>query len=341
VDGQTGRLTAEAEWRRNLIAPGGVVVTPLLHARSDAIYANFGPEAQRELRSVGGDVRSAYYRYMATAGMEVRWPVLFSTASSTHILEPIGQVFVRPNEPHGNRLGIPNEDAQSLVFDASTLFERDKFSGFDRIEGGTRANLGFRYSGNLGGGWTTSAIFGQSYHLAGRNPYADRDLVNLQAFSGLETDRSDYVGQVGLGTPIGVTLNAGARFDKDSFRVRRTDLAARYSSPFLSLSTSYAFIPSRSSADGTMAHELRASASARVAEHWRVFAAGTYDIMSNTLVNRSLGFTYDDNECFEITLRYSERENRRTREVTRNIGFQITLRTLGDFGSSTGVLGGF
>ena len=39
---------------------------------------------------------------------------------------------------------LPNEDAQSLVFDASTLFETNKFSGFDRTEGGIRANLGIK-----------------------------------------------------------------------------------------------------------------------------------------------------------------------------------------------------
>src|SRR5690606_6314399 len=120
-------------------------------------------------QTVGTDIRSAYYRSMATAGLEARWPILFSTTSSTHILEPTAQIFARPNEPYGNRLGIPNEDAQSLVFDASNLFERDKFSGYDRIEGGTRANVGLRYTGDFGSGWSANAIVGQSYHLAGQN----------------------------------------------------------------------------------------------------------------------------------------------------------------------------
>src|SRR5690606_41028964 len=96
---------------------------------------------------VASDVRSAYYRTMATAGLEARWPVLFSTTSATHILEPMGQTLARPNEPFGSTVGIPNEDAQRLVFDATNLFRRDKFSGYDRIEGGVRANLGIRYSG--------------------------------------------------------------------------------------------------------------------------------------------------------------------------------------------------
>ena len=36
----------------------------------------------------------------------------------------------------------PNEDAQSLVFDETNLFAWNKFSGYDRIEGGTRLNYG-------------------------------------------------------------------------------------------------------------------------------------------------------------------------------------------------------
>ena len=85
-------------------------------------------------------------------------------------------------------LGIPNEDAQSFVFDATTLFERDKFSGYDRMEGGTRANVGLRYSGAYGSGWTTNAMLGQSYQVAGENSFAAPDLVNVGAYSGLETD---------------------------------------------------------------------------------------------------------------------------------------------------------
>ncbi|MDZ7823339.1 MAG: LPS assembly protein LptD [Ahrensia sp.] len=81
------------------------------------------------------------------------------------MLEPIAQIYVRPNEMLAGVL--PNEDAQSLVFDYSNLFSRDKFSGYDRTEGGTRANIGLRYTGTFNNGWGISAIAGQSYHLAG------------------------------------------------------------------------------------------------------------------------------------------------------------------------------
>src|SRR5690606_29177468 len=122
---------------------------------------------------------------------------------STHVIEPVAQIFVRPDEPFAGRFGVPNEDAQSFVFDASNLFERDKWSGYDRIEGGTRANLGIRYSGTFASGWTADALVGQSYHIAGLNSFATPDLVHAGAESGLETDVSDFVAMVGVSSPDG------------------------------------------------------------------------------------------------------------------------------------------
>src|SRR5690606_20801404 len=180
-----GRVTAEAEWKRSYMAPGGLMLTSILHARGDAIGVSYDGLSEEAIRraalnnGVEADIRSSYYRAMATAGLEARWPVLFSTSSSTHVLEPMAQVFVRPDAPYGDVLGIPNEDAQNLVFDASNLFERDKFAGYDRIEGGIRANLGIRYSGAFANGWTANAIAGQSIHIAGTNPYASPDFVNV------------------------------------------------------------------------------------------------------------------------------------------------------------------
>lgn len=345
LDGNSTRFTAEVEWKRSVITQGGLVFTPLLHGRGDAIFTNFGDGAQQAFSQppfdTAAEVRAAYYRYMATAGMEVRWPVLFSTSSAAHILEPIGQIFVRPDEPYGNSLGIPNEDAQSLVFDATNLFQRDKFSGFDRIEGGTRANLGFRYTGDLGGGWSTHAIFGQSYHLAGRNPYASPDLVNVGAYSGLQTARSDYVGQVGIGTPNGFNFIAGARFDQANFSPRRADLTTTYSGSFTRLAARYSYIaaqPTYGFADDRQ--EATISGSTQVAEHWRVFASGTYDFQNSRLTSRSIGFTYDD-ECFLFTLSYTERHPVNREEVSRSLGFRVSLRTLGDFGTSSSVFDSF
>ncbi|WP_295811696.1 LPS-assembly protein LptD [uncultured Nitratireductor sp.] len=345
VEGIASRMTAEAEWKRSFVSAGGLVVTPILQARGDAIYTDYDATTVNGVTSfelngtaVGSDVRSSYYRYMATAGLEARWPILFSTSSASHVLEPVAQVFLRPDAPYQDRLGIPNEDAQSLVFDATSLFERDKFSGYDRIEGGTRANVGIRYSGSFANGWTTQGLFGQSYHLAGANPYAQADLVHAGAYSGLETDVSDFVGMIGIASPNGFAFSAGARFDEKSFDLRRTDLKTAATFGGLTTSLQYAYIeaqPLYGFDDDRQ--EITGVAKVRFDENWSGFASGTYDIESQTVVRNDYGFSYGD-ECFIYSMTYSRSKNRDTQESSQSFGFRISLRTIGDFGTGSGEL---
>lgn len=347
VGGLAGRLTAEAEWKKSLVTDAGLVVTPTLHVRGDTIYTRLdgmtvaGITQLAASRSVVADVRAAYNRFMATAGLELRWPVLFSSTSSSHVLEPMAQVFARPDEQFAGTLGIPNEDAQSFVFDATTLFERDKFAGYDRVEGGTRVNVGLRYSGVYSNGWTTNAIFGQSYHIAGVNSFASPDLLNVGAFSGLETPRSDFVGLVGFATPFGLSASASARFDEQSFQVRRFEAKAGLNLDRLSLTGRYAFIQAQPLYGFTTdRREVSLAGKVQVHEYWSVFASGIYDLETNVLVSDSIGFSYDD-ECFTYSMTLSETRNRTTREVDQSVGFRLSFRTIGDFGSNTNSFGAF
>ena len=91
------------------------------------------------------------------------------------MVEPIGQIIARPGSV-GDQQEIPNEDALSLVFDDTLLFDIDKFSGYDRIETGTRANVGVRYTAQFASGAYGRAVFGQSYQIAGQNEY-DTDVL--------------------------------------------------------------------------------------------------------------------------------------------------------------------
>ena len=343
IEGDSGRLTAEAEWKRSFVTDGGMVFTPLLAFQADGSYLNASSDSLAAINDMASnrgtteDMRSSFFRSMATLGLEWRWPILFSATGSSHVLEPMAQLFVRPNEDYVGGLSVPNEDAQSFVFDASTLFERDKFSGYDRIEGGSRANVGFRYVASFNNGWTTNAMFGQSYHLGGENSFAAPDLVNVGANSGLETDRSDYVGLVGFSTPNGISASLSGRFDEQTFDVRRTEAKLGYTGGPISVSARYAFIEAQPDYGFTEdRHEVSLGASAQLAENWRVFGSGTYDLEKHVLVKNGVGFGYAD-ECFTYLMTYSQSRSRdpSDREVKQTVGFNITFRTLGDFGSST------
>ncbi len=340
VSGMTGRLTAEAEWKRSVVTDGGLVITPLLAVRGDTIYASVdgatvaGINNMAASQGLVSDIRNAYHRFMATAGLELRWPVLFSMTNASHVIEPMAQVFARPDAAFASTVGIPNEDAQSFVFDATSLFERDKFSGYDRIEGGTRVNAGVRYSGKFNG-WTTSAIFGQSYHVAGQNSFASPDLVNVGAFSGLETPKSDFVALAGFSSPFGLSASASARFDEQTGEVRRAEGKVGLALSRLSVTGKYAYIQAQPLYGfATDRREVTVGASARLHEYWRVFGSATYDFQSSVLVSDSIGFAYDD-ECFSYSMTVAESRNRTTKEVSQSIGFNLSFRTIGDFGSGS------
>ncbi|WP_292556471.1 LPS-assembly protein LptD [Mesorhizobium sp.] len=346
IAGQNGRMTAEAEWKRTFTTDGGLQLTPLLALRGDASYLNadsaslaaINEMAANPLIDTTADMKSSLARYMATLGLEMRWPVLFSMANSSHIVEPMAQVFVRPNEQYVGGLAVPNEDAQSFVFDATTLFERDKFSGYDRMEGGTRANVGFRYSGAYGNGWSTNAIFGQSYQLGGENSFTAPDLVNVGAYSGLDKPTSDYVGLIGFNSPSGFSGSLSGRFDEQTFDVRRAEVKAAYSGLPVSLTAKYAFIQAQPLYGfETDRHEVTLGASTHLAENWRVFGTGTYDLKQSVLVKDGVGFAYNDS-CFTYLMTFSESRDLATKEVSQNVGFNLSFRTLGDFGSSTSAI---
>ncbi|MFD2057856.1 LPS-assembly protein LptD [Mesorhizobium calcicola] len=341
IEGQSGRLTAEAEWKRSFITDDGLVLTPLLALQGDVDYVNASSASLNAVNQMAtnlgqqADTRSSFARYMATAGLEMRWPVLFSSANSNHVFEPMAQVFMRPNEQYVGGLAVPNEDAQSMVFDATTLFERDKFSGYDRVEGGSRANVGLRYSGSYNNGWGTNAIFGQSYQIGGENSFAAPDLVNVGAHSGLDTTKSDYVGLFGFNSPNGFAASVSGRFDEQSFEVRRAELKAAYTGLPVSLTARYAFIQAQPLYGFTTdRHEVSLGASTQLAENWRVFGSGTYDLQQSLLVRDGVGFAYSDS-CFTYLMSYSQSRDLNTREVSQSIGFNLSFRTLGDFGSSS------
>lgn len=325
VAGKYTRASAEIDWKKSKILSSGAMVTASLSARSDAMLLDTD-----NLNSVTNPLLSnqSIYRTMPAAMFEIRYPLLATNGTASHIFEPIAQLIVRPDE---SKIGkMPNEDAQSFVFDTSNLFERDKYSGFDRVEGGTRANIGFQYSASFAEGTTVNVVAGQSIHLDGKNSFAERDLVNAGLESGLETKKSDYVASVDLNSKIGFGLGASGRFDEKNKSLRRGELTARYVDPKVALSGSYVFIDAQPKYGfASDRHEVRGSASVKLSDYWRAFGAGTYDLENSEMISQSVGVSYDDS-CVSLSVAYSENNDRYDGSANdKSINFSLGLRTIG------------
>jgi LPS-assembly protein len=328
--GDVARISEQLDWQRRLIGPGGQVITPFASLRGDAFFMNDlsgAPTLTTE---------NSAFRVMPTVGVEWSLPVLAITNGATHVIEPKIQILARPDEVAAGTL--PNNDAQSLVFDVSSLFDRDKFSGFDRVEGGTRANIGVNYTGTFANGAQIQGTFGQSLLIAGANSFAIDPTSHVGAYSGLETNLSDYVGGVALDTGTGPRLSARARFDEKTFNVNRAEVQATTALGPVTASASYLYLRSNPNAGiFSPASVIRGAASVNMTENWRAFGTMTYDIAKETIASDSFGIAFD-NECLTLSLAYSE--TYASDQPSRWLNLRIALRTFGD-GTISGDLNKF
>lgn len=325
MSGTSARLTGEMEWKRSFISDYGFVFSPIMALRGDGITI----DQNRHYQDV--NLRDDTFRGLATAGLEMRYPFLMATPNTSHIIEPVAQIFVRNNEQYTGRL--VNEDAQSFVFDATTLFSRDKFSGYDRVEGGTRANLGVRYSGDIANGWSVYSLAGQSYQLGGRNSFASHDLTGVTADSGLEHARSDYVGMLGVNDGGGLFVAARGRFDRDDFTIRRGEVEAQKQWQPLTLGVRYAYIQKQPDYGYAKdREETSVNGTYKLNANWSVNGQTTYDIVSDTWVRAGGGLGYQ-NECFGMMFGYLQTRNPGKSAVSNKWHFLLSFRTLGDIGN--------
>jgi LPS-assembly protein len=323
VAGNSTRVTSRASWQRRVIVPGGHVITPFSYLQADANLFTFDDDdAELESGNVVG-------RAMPAAGIEYEWPILAALGSTIHTFGPRAQIIARPSEQNAGEL--PNEDSQSLIFDDTTLFVLDKFSGYDRQEGGTRANVGLVYQGLFGNGASIDAVAGRSFHLAGDNPFAVRDHALIGLGSGLESDSSDYVGRVTLNTGSGVALTARGRIDDESFSFNRAELNALAARGDHVASLGYTYIR-ESPASGIFEdrREVSGAASLELVENWSLLGKLVYDVENRSTVEQSVGLAYLD-ECFYISAVYSETTDPYSDlSSDRQLYVRVNLRTLGE-----------
>ncbi len=236
IAGDYTRATEQASWAKKIVDPLGEVWKPFVFERVSGESTSLSDGAFNYSSAVGSAMIPNYAQPaffagqqsgsaavgMAGVGLEYRYPFVAETRFGEQIIEPIGQIIVRPDEVLP-RLQ-PNEDAQSLVFDDTTLFEWSKYSGYDRVEGGTRANYGVQYVDNLPSGGHVNVVAGQSVQVAGQNSYTLADVTNTGLESGLDKTWSNYVSAETLQpTAAPLTLGLKQQFDSDTLSLARFD----------------------------------------------------------------------------------------------------------------------
>jgi len=190
VPGDYTRASTEWSWKTTIIDSYGQMFTPFASVRADAADMNIAnqPGVANFINTGQSDIG----RVMPVAGLEYRYPLINVQSWGTQTIEPIGQLILRPNETFVG--SFPNEDAQSLIYDDSNLFKVNKFSGWDRVEGGGRVNAGIQYTAQFNRGGNVNFLFGQSYQIYGLNSFALPSTTNTGLNSGLDTAASELRG---------------------------------------------------------------------------------------------------------------------------------------------------
>lgn len=365
LGGTYTRTTFEASWKRKWIDPIGEVWTPFAFARFNGEWMDVDTSRTytfasatgvstytnaAQLNFLGNTESSFFGSFVPGLGLDYRYPFFAELGFGTMVIEPIGQIIVRP-DTIGAR-SLINLDAQSLVFDDSSLFDRTKYSGYDRFETGTRTNYGGQVTFNFDNGAYVNAVAGQSYQVAGANSYAQPDAANVGLSSGLDTRLSDYVGAFSIVPNAFIAFTAKGRFDVASLDPRRVDLISSFNLGRLSGNVQYA----NYAAQPVIGYDVRREGlalSSRYEIDQNYFAQGnvTFDMSRHLYPANVLGGTdpgpffiasygvgagyHDCCTIFSVNYR-SIFQDYGSGQLTRNqtVVVQLQLRTLGDSNSS-------
>jgi LPS-assembly protein len=331
VPGTYSRFSAETQWRRRITDQFGQVFTPFASVRVDA-----GSMQIKDQPGVANFIQPGddnLVRAMPTVGLEYRYPFISIHSWGTQTIEPIAQVIFRPNEQQIGRW--PTEDAQSLIFDDSNLFRVDKYSGWDRVEGGSRANYGMQYTAQINQGGFVNVLFGQSYNLFGQNSFALGGTTNTGLDSGLDTTKSDYVARVSYQPSSAYMFTSRFRFNNDTFQVQRTELEGRVSFDRWSgtlLYGSYAAQPEIGFLDRRQG--ILGTGQVKLDANWVLLGSARYDINAGKFDQTRVGVGYVD-DCLILGLNYITNYTVSGNvQANHTVMLQLSLRTLG--GTSVG-----
>jgi LPS-assembly protein len=252
---------------------------------------------------------------------DLRLPLARQHGSINEIVEPVASLIVSPYGGNSNK--IPNEDSVDLEFDDTNLFSDNRYTGYDRVEGGPRMSYGLKWGlvGSKGG--YTNAFIGQSYRI--------KKDKNFAAGSGLEGHLSDFVGRVNVSPGKLLDLSYRTRFDKDNFTFKRNESKLAVGPPALRLSASYIFFNSHNDTEFPGREEISGVVSAKLNRFWSSKFGTRYNLeKEGELRSLNLNLTYEC-ECFtfDTQLRRDFYEDRDLRP-DNTILFKLTFKTLGD-----------
>lgn len=313
------KISTVPSWERRDILPMGVRTTVEGKIRADGYWVRqpspYDPPGTPNIDSTAS-------RVAPSTQMTASYPMIRPSEKVDALIEPKMALTLIPNVSNS---GIPNEDSRDVEVNISNLFDDSRFAGIDRVEGGSHMSYGVKMGGYHQNGNSAFVTLGQSYRLADSNPFP--------AGSGLENDRSDFVGQVETTFYNRFYTDYRFQLNEQNLESRKHELQTALLDDDYELRTNYIFAEEVvGTGISTNRQQLGFSGAKSLDQNWSVGAEALYDLTGEAgLLKSGLALQWK-NECLRLTLR-GERDltDRQTGGSDNRVLFSLGLRNLGGY----------
>lgn len=315
----TRRLSFDAGWERQFTSETGFLMSVAVLTRADTYWADNVPDPNVMLGTGFSNIKRV--RPFAQGDITVRYPLGRRGDGYQQLVEPIGQLFIAPRM--SRKKVLPNEDSLDLEFDETNLFATNRFTGIDRIEGGTRTAYGLRHAIIGDNGARIDMLGGQIFRL-------NEDPAFTEG-SGLRHRFSDYVGRVSIEPFDWLQANHGFRLDQEDLSFTRQEAQLILGTKRFRPSASYLYIKQDDTLESNQTLEEAAfGISSEFTKFWTI-SANHSQAMKPAPGPRAtnVSLTYQD-ECFKtgVTAR-QDHTSRLDISAGRSILFHFYLKNIG------------
>ena len=332
IPGDYTRLSAESHWRRQIIDTFGQIWTPFASVRADVANVNIAIGSGRlEFHHAGrkSDQRGSCRRSVSSIAIR-------SSACShgaPRRSSRSAQLIIRPSEQRNQRL--PNEDAQSLVYDDTNLFKVDKFSGWDRTEGGGRLNAGLQYTAQFNRGGSVQRAVRPIVSVVRRKLVCARRPHEYRSrFRPRHQPRRLCRASRRISRTRSTASSRASGSTKADFTLRRLEIEGRANFDRWGVSVLYGNYDAQPQLGFLNRREgILGTGSVKVDTNWVVTGAARYDIDATKFDQLRFGVGYID-DCFIMSINYiTDYTYSGNVQTNHSVMFQVSLRTLGGSGS--------
>ncbi len=328
TDGQSVfRNLAFGRWDRSFLTAFGQRITATAMLRGD-LYAVQDPD-KATIPSYAG-LSGWHGRIIPLAALDVEWPLTGPALGGTQTITPRIQLVAAPSNL--NR-GLPNEDSRAIELEDISLFDLNRFPGYDRFESGSRLTYGVNYVLDRPG-WSLRSEIGQTVRLSGSGD-------EFPTGTGLSAQLSDFVGRTNIKIGRFVELTQRFRVDRSTLAVRRNEFDISLGTKRTYATIGYIKLNRNIQLEDLEDRsELRAGGRVAISRFWSAYGSAIIDLTTkrdNPLalgngfspVRHRIGVEYED-ECFRFGIGW-RRDYVSDRDFRAGNAFMLSLafKTLG------------